>query len=288
MGIAGAIQLVWARGTGQEGKESAGTGLMFSGFVVAVCGVVIGQVIKRSDGDSGPEAVNPAPVDALAVASTPAPAPIIEAPAAGPTDWTALIWVLGSVAAIAVLALAWCLIMRTRSHIADRKVAARGRADDFAAALDIYSDVVAAYAGYLTDPCSIFVRPLLDNVDDPFTGAFITAFAEAGDLRTERCPDDAARITAFAGAASAARSAWKKADEHARAIGMGMRTSADKRTIGRIESALTLALDDAATPAERDAALTAVHRLSEGMLTIPDRVAGSVRTQQCTPVPAQH
>lgn len=132
-------------------------------------------------------------------------------------------------------------------------------------------------AAYLADPYAIFIRPLLDNLDEPRTAAFIDAFAEMNQIRPEQCPDTLERVQSFAVAAQKAHTAWRKADGYARAIGMGVTSTEDHRTVRRIRSALGIALDDSATGQERETALRTVQELAAGIVTIPDRIYDSAK-----------
>lgn len=228
----------------------------------------------------GSDTSEPEPVTSSAEAtSTPIPSlPSEPAPPATPVNWTPVIYLGIALAALVVLIVIALLVVWTRHRILDRRAAAAALAADFAAAKAVYSQVADAYAEYLADPYAIFTRPLLDDVTEPRTAAFIDAFAGAGALDTDTCPAAADRVRAFGDASRAALSAWNTADRHARAVGMGVLTDDDKRTVRRIHSALELALDDTAAAGERESAIEAVRRLSNGLITVPDRVYTTAKT----------
>ncbi|MCZ4562224.1 hypothetical protein O4160_15385 [Rhodococcus sp. IEGM 1401] len=208
-------------------------------------------------------------------AAAPAPSAMVDAAPDAPTDWTPLVWIF--VAVVLALALATYLITRTRSHLVDRRNAKKALEADYASAHAVYGEVADAYAAYLADPYSIFIRPLLDDLTEPRTAAFIDAFATMNDVRPEQCPDTHERVQAFATAAQKARTAWRSADGYARTMGLRVTSVEDQRTVRRIRSALGIALDASATGQERQTALRTVGELAAGIVTIPDRIYASAK-----------
>ncbi|MGB6072713.1 MAG: hypothetical protein WBG53_19455 [Rhodococcus sp. (in: high G+C Gram-positive bacteria)] len=211
--------------------------------------------------------------DPPAIPAAPAP-PTVDAAPDVPMDWTPLVWI---VVVVLALALAAYLIVRTRSHVVDRRNAKKALEADYAAAHAVYSEVADAYAAYLADPYSIFIRPLLDDLTEPRTAAFIDAFAAMNDVRLEQCPDTAERVQAFAVAAQKARTAWRSADGYARTMGLRVTSVEGQRTVRRIRSALGIALDTSATGQERETALRTVEELAAGIVTLPDRIYDNVK-----------
>ncbi|OZD60790.1 hypothetical protein CH263_20065 [Rhodococcus sp. 06-1059B-a] len=282
IGVGGAM-LVWQQRIGRSDKARTAETALLGGFGLAVLPAGVRFLIFDSGSDTPASAASslttetPTPVPT----SVPTTAPVAVSPPAAPsepTDWTPLIWILGVFGAVLVLALAVYLLVRTRHRILDRRTAHTALVDDFASAKAISAEVADAYADYLADPYAIFTRPLLDDLDQPRTAAFIDAFAAAGALNTDACPATADRVHAFTDAAHAAQTAWKAADTYARAIGMGVQTDDDKRTVRRIRNALGLALDDTAAAGERATAIATVQRLSDGLMTVPDRVYDRAKT----------
>lgn len=263
---------------GYTDDEEAGRGIMAGGgglmlilpakYMLLFVGFDPAGTDEAADSEAAPEPAAPAPV-----VDTPAPADDSHAAAL-----TLLVDLVEAAAVIAALALVGVVAALVRSKIADRKKAQRTLESDFAAARAIYLQVADAYAAYLADPYSIFTRPLLDDVTEPRTAAFITAFTDANAHNTDTCPDTRSHVNAFANAARAALAAWNTADQYARALGMGVRTEDDKRTVRRLRNSLYLALDDSAPAGEREAAMATVERLADGFITVPDRVYARAKT----------
>ncbi|MDV7991611.1 hypothetical protein [Rhodococcus sp. IEGM 1374] len=279
--IVGGALLTWQRSIGRtERAEKAGM-MLFGGLALAVLPSGLRFLLFDTDTSTEAEATDTAMPTGTAVptsAPVPAVSPAEPASPTEPVDWTPVIYVLGILAALVVVAAAGYLVVRTRHRILDRRAAQATLASDFVAAKTVYAQVADAYAEYLADPYAIFTRPLLDDLDQPRTAAFITAFTDAGALNTDTCPATGERVQAFATAARAAQEAWRAADTYARAIGLRVQTDDAKRTVRRIRSALDLALDDSAAAGERASAMKTVQRLSNGLMTIPDRIYVSTKT----------
>ncbi|OZD55872.1 hypothetical protein CH266_00675 [Rhodococcus sp. 06-1474-1B] len=273
LGIAGMIYggatLYWSRMSGGEARTAPQ--MCGGGLLVAVAATAVRVVLLPV---STEEATDLPSADPLAIpAAAPAP-PIVDAAPDVPMDWTPLV---GMVVVVLALALAAYLSVRTRSHVVDRRNAKKALEADYAAAHAVYSEVADAYAAYLADPYSIFIRPLLDDLTEPRTAAFIDAFAAMNDVRPEQCPDTAERVQAFAVAAQKARTAWRSADGYARTMGLRVTSVEGQRTVRRIRSALGIALDTSATGQERETALRTVEELAVGIVTVPDRIYDNVK-----------
>lgn len=264
--IGGGAKFFWSRMYGDDDRTALQ--MCGGGLVVAVAATAVRSILSPVSAEEAtdlPSAEQPVIVDA--------PAPPTVVPDV-PMDWTPLVWV---VVAVLALALAAYLSVRTRSHVVDRRNAKKALEADYAAAHAVYSEVADAYAAYLADPYSIFIRPLLDDLTEPRTAAFIDAFAAMNDVRPEQCPDTAERVQAFAVAAQKARTAWRSADGYARTMGLRVTSVEGQRTVRRIRSALGIALDTSATGQERETALRTVEELAVGIVTVPDRIYDNVK-----------
>ncbi len=251
------------------GSVSRGVTLVAAGLFMAVGPAFLRFVLGELE---APTADRPQP-DSPPV-STPAPVPTDTEP----TGRIDIPWeIIGLVLlALAVLAAAGAGVAVLRRKRLDRLAAAKQNAVDHAAALAQYNDVASAYAAHVTDPHSFFERPLLDDIRDPRTAAFVEAFDAATYLRTDTVPTDPRRIREFAAAAALAHRTWRAAYEHATAVGFTDPVF-DTRTVERITASLTVARDDGATADERRAALDAVARLTAGAQPVPDRVTAGLR-----------
>lgn len=264
--IGGGAKFFWSRMYGDDDRTALQ--MCAGGLVVAVAATAVRSILSPVSAEEAtdlPSAEQPVIVDA--------PAPPTVVPDV-PMDWTPLVWM---VVVVLALALSAYLSVRTRSHVVDRRNAKKALEADYAAAHAVYSEVADAYAAYLADPYSIFIRPLLDDLTEPRTAAFIDAFAAMNDVRPEQCPDTAERVQAFAVAAQKARTAWRSADGYARTMGLRVTSVDGQRAVRRIRSALGIALDTSATGQERETALRTVEELAAGVVTIPERIYASAK-----------
>ena len=205
--------------------------------------------------------------------TVPAPVEQVNETPAEPMNWTP--WIAAATAALVIASLCY-IATRTRHQILDRKALTRTRTKDWQSATAHFNHARDGFADYLADPYAIFERPLLDDKNVATTAAFIDALAAAEALHSDEIPQAQSRIDAFRSAAQVAAAAWDTANAHAINVGMGRLTAKDKKAISKIQALLAVALDESATPDERDLALSTVHRLAEGLLVIPDRIAAKV------------
>lgn len=265
--LLGAARIGNPRSSSRDGLFTGIGGVSLSAAALAVVAILPNPDTTDAESTDIP------PVEPPPVTAAPEP-PVVDTAPEAPVDWTPALWLCAALVAVALTAY---LTIRTRSHIVDRRNARRALEADYAAAYAVFSDVADAYAAYLADPYAIFDRPLLDNLDEPRTAAFIDAFAAMNDIRPEQCPDTRERVQAFAVAARKARSAWHSADDYARAVGMTVTSADGIRTVRRIRSALGIALDLSATGQERETALRTVRELADGLIVIPDRIYVSAK-----------
>jgi hypothetical protein len=258
-------------------REGAGGSTIVTGLCVMVGGPVIGSIASRASGSRGRTDGTDAATAELAPTVNAAPTEMVrEIQESAPMDWAPLIWI-GCITA--ALVLAGYATKRIRRRIADHEKTKRTLESDFANAEVVYSDVAAAYAGYLADPQDrYFARPLLDDIDDPYTAAFIDAFVLANDLRPDVCPDGRERVQVFADAAQEARIAWDAAAAHARDVGMGDHGKKGTRAAGRVTAALGRIFNRGVATKEPVAGLAGVGPLFGSPSATPDSLRAQAET----------
>lgn len=138
----------------------------------------------------------------------------------------------------------------------------------------IRHDLRAAQAEYEFDLAEkLFRRPLLSDVNEPTTAAWLEALENMDLLMPDEPPStvDAARTCLQA--TEHAHAAWKAADKRARDIGLGQLSDADARRLGHAQKLLTAALDRGTADAERRVQVT---KIVEILTVITGRSAAAV------------
>lgn len=170
-------------------------------------------------------------------------------PAEEPIPWREI--ALGGATGAAVLGLlAWAWTQR-------RRAAARRH---LLAETDTMRDAVETeYLTYLaTATDRLFTRPLLDDLGEPLTVAFIDAREQMNDLHEhlDRTSDIATEV--YAVAVQDCHQAWVAAGEHAEAIGLGTIEPDVAEKLQKARNLLEVALDQSVTTAERNNAIDKV------------------------------
>lgn len=162
--------------------------------------------------------------------------PVVAATSGDSTDWTSIGWLGPALVALALTVYAAASI---HSHFAHRRALDRSIRIDYATADALYSEVADAFAAHLADPDASITRPLLDNLGEPRTAAFIDAFAAVNQLRSEQYPSTRAQVLDLVRAAREAHTAWRTADEHARSNGTSMDSADDSGSVSVLPGTMT-------------------------------------------------
>lgn len=246
------------------------------------CGVIAAGVsifatimlrVMTSGGTSEPDpAVDTAPPIAPQVPVSADPTTADGVSAGGDTfNPIILLVILGVIGVLVLLGLLRGTVRRLGARVARRQV----REQRWAAAKAVYAGVLEDYAEYLNNPFAWLERPILEDLSEPSTAAFIEALGAARDLDLEAAPASPQLIEEFHAAARTARAAWDEADRNARRIGVSIFEDTSRSKLRKAASSLRTALDEGATTDERAAALDAVARLTDGLVDAPDRILGS-------------
>lgn len=138
----------------------------------------------------------------------------------------------------------------------------------------IRNDLRAAQAEYEFDLAEkLFCRPLLSDVNEPTTAAWLEALENMDLLMPDEPPSTAGAARTCLQAAEHAHAAWKAADKRARGIGLGQLSDADARRLGHAQKLLTAALDRGTADAERR---VQVAKIVEILTVITGRSAAAV------------
>lgn len=186
--------------------------------------------------------------------------------------------IVGILAALVVLGIAiWFLVGKLR----ERAEAKHARARKIDEANRIWDGVRAEYDAFLVDPADVlWKRPLLYDVKEPLTIAFMEAREATADAFLDLRPGKDESVDAVLAAAKNARSTFDAAERHARAVGLGDLTPADRDKLATARKMLDRAMDPAVGFSERENCIT---RISETLASITTRseheVADTVRSK---------
>lgn len=224
-------------------RRNAAPGII-GGMVLVLIGIGVSMMGGSAGDQKTSDAPAPEPVHEPPV-HTPAPQEGVgggELGSGGDVPLAAAL--LGGVGALIATILAIGAVIALRERIRGRRAQREARAHDWGKAQGVYRN---DYAAYLADPYAWLERPILEDVDEPVTAAFLEALATAQSLDLDIVPTEQRRIDQFREAAQDLRAAWDKADENARRIGTTIYEERSRKRLRKAAAVLRTALDAAAT-----------------------------------------
>jgi hypothetical protein len=131
---------------------------------------------------------------------------------------------------------------------------------------------------YELDVGKLIDFPLMTDVREPLTVAFLRAKREADGLRpaTARELKAASRLEAYRAAVNAYEVAFDVAEREARRIRDSNFSGPERERLSTARKLLRLAEDSAATPAERQAAYKRARRELDGLIVLPDATVAAL------------
>ena len=131
---------------------------------------------------------------------------------------------------------------------------------------------------YELDVGKLIDFPLMTDVREPLTVAFLRAKREADGLRpaTARELTATSRLEAYRAAVNAYEVAFDVAEREARRIRDSNFSGPERERLATARKLLRLAEDGAATPAERQAAYKRARRELDGLIVLPDATVAAL------------
>lgn len=248
-------------------RRAQGMMLTF-GSVVTLSAMALLGALTGGGGTAEPSGTSSAPSSTAPPTSSPAPAP---APPSEPFNWTPVLIGLGIVVGlIAAAALVWFAVSKRRLH-AEASVARRRKLDE---ATKIRDGIDVEYTAFLLDPAdTLWKRPLLDDLHEPLTVAFLDAWRATKEAFLDLRPRQDESVAAALAAATEARTAWEIASRHAERIGLGDLSTADRGKLETARKMLDRALDPSVGQAERE---NCVARIASTLASITPRTEAEV------------
>ncbi len=133
---------------------------------------------------------------------------------------------------------------------------------------------------YELDVGKLIDYPLMTDVREPLTVAFLRAKRAADALRPA-APDtlSAADFAEYRSAVNDYDVAFQVAEAEARRLKDSAFTGPERQRLARARKLLALALDDAASPAERQTAYRRARRELDGLIVLPDTAVASLEAK---------
>lgn len=163
---------------------------------------------------------------------------------------------------------------------ADRRRADAGEAELLTRTLTEHDDVDRRWFAYEVDLATIIETPMMTDLREPLTVAFHRAKALADDLRPT--PDRQLNTEALAAYSDAVReytTSFNLAEREARRRRQSDFSPVEREALERARKLIAVAMDSAATPAERQSAYRAAARELEGIIAVPEPAAVQLEQQ---------
>ena len=157
--------------------------------------------------------------------------------------------------------------LRTQAHAAEK--ASTADVESLMAAHDVTNK---RWLEYELDVGKLIDFPLMTDVREPLTVAFLRAKREADGLRPATAVDMSApsRVEAYRKAVDGFGVALDVAEREARRLRDSKFTGPERERLATARQLLKIAENDAATPAERQAAYKRARRELDGLIVLPD------------------
>ncbi len=146
----------------------------------------------------------------------------------------------------------------------------------------------ARWLSYELDAAKLIDYPTMTDVREPLTVAFLRAKREADALRPLRASASTAEeLAAYRSAVTSYDVAFQVAETEARRVRASGFSAQERQRLETARKLVTIAVDDAATAAERQTAYRRARRELDGLIVLPDatitdleeKIAGALQTR---------
>ncbi|MEQ4518065.1 hypothetical protein ABLI39_01700 [Pseudarthrobacter sp. B907] len=166
-------------------------------------------------------------------------------------------------------------LYRLRNHQTEVEQAGRSQVQ---ALVDAHDAVNRRWLDYELDVGKLIDFPVMTDVREPLTVAFLRAKREADGLRPATAADmsTAARLAEYRAAVGSFELAFDVAEREARRIRDSNFTGPERERLATARKLLRIASDAAATPAERQTAYKRARRELDGLIVLPEATLASL------------
>lgn len=257
---------------------SRGFGLMSAGIFAFVVSKCVEKLWEKADrlADKGKSLENPAPE-----------------PVMPDIDWSQIGWItLGTLGVVATVFTTSYIVHRARYSLR-RDAVERERLDRiWAESVQRHDQLRGQWLDYQQDIEKVLSFPLLSDVAEPSTAAFIEALGVAADLASERRPKSLEDVERYARATRAAETRWQAALQHAQRARLARFAPGERDRIKKVQRLLAQAMNGGACPEERRTYYQRARELLGDLIPLPEpaRLAleQSVRGELAAPVLGKH
>ena len=149
----------------------------------------------------------------------------------------------------------------------------------------MHDEVDRRWLSYELDAAKLIDYPTMTDVREPLTVAFLRAKRVADSLRPQQSSQvSAEELAEYRSAVTSYDVAFQVAETEARRVRASGFTAEERQRLGTARKLVTIAVDDAATAAERQTAYRRARRELDGLIVLPDatitdleeRIAGAI------------
>ncbi|WP_292727631.1 hypothetical protein [Microbacterium sp. UBA837] len=192
-------------------------------------------------------------------------------PAMPDIDWSTVGWVVAGVAgAAALLALIYVTATKARRAMA-RDAAESGRLDRiWKESVQRHDRLREQWMDFQHDIEKVLSFPLLSDVSEPKTSAFIEALGAAADLSATRRPKSAEAVERYAQATRTAETRWQAALHHAERVRLARFEPGERDRIKKVQRLLRQAKNGGASPEERRTYYERAREMLGDLIRLPE------------------
>lgn len=146
------------------------------------------------------------------------------------------------------------------------------RVDEVRRLMNAHDAVNKRWLEYELDVAKLIDFPMMSDVREPLTVAFLRAKREADALHPDKPEElrDKAALEQYRSAVTAFEVAFDVAEREARRVKDSNFSGPERQRLATARQLLTIAVDEAATPAERQTAYKRARRELDGLIALPD------------------
>lgn len=159
------------------------------------------------------------------------------------------------------------------------------QAGEVEALMETHDAVSQRWLDYELDVGKLIDFPMMTDVREPLTVAFHRAKREADALRPAK-PDavSPSRAAEYRAAVNNYEVAFSMAETEARRLKAGSFSEKERQRLSTARKLITIAVDNAATPNERQTAYRRARRELDGLIVLPDRAVNLLEEQVARPL----